>query len=180
MVVYTNNDNGKFSAICFAGKAVNPTWYYLFRSEEAMLAQVAKTVNNRIARAAEVAKYKAPELYKLFLQSKVAIEKSKQKEADKKEKKEANKKARAEAKLRKRYVGSVTIKIRYTDIKKFSIIKVKTLPIDIIVNPSNLKAQIKNIIDDYINEQMDNTLGYSINGNKIMDIRYYLILKILK
>ena len=62
MVVYTNNDNGKFSAICFAGKAVNPTWYYLFRSEEAMLAQVAKTVNNRIARAAEVAKYKAERL----------------------------------------------------------------------------------------------------------------------
>lgn len=62
VVVYTNNDNGKFSAICFAGKAVNPTWYYLFRSEEAMLAQVAKTINNRIARAAEVAKYKAERL----------------------------------------------------------------------------------------------------------------------
>ena len=62
VVVYTNNDNGKFSAICFAGKAVNPTWYYLFRSEEAMLAQVTKTVNNRIARAAEVAKYKAERL----------------------------------------------------------------------------------------------------------------------
>jgi hypothetical protein len=62
VVVYTNNANGKFSAICFAGKAVNPTWYYLFRSEEAMLAQVAKTVNNRIARAAEVAKYKAERL----------------------------------------------------------------------------------------------------------------------
>jgi hypothetical protein len=62
VVVYTNNDNGKFSAICFVGKAVNPTWYYLFRSEEAMLAQVAKTVNNRIARAAEVAKYKAERL----------------------------------------------------------------------------------------------------------------------
>ena len=118
-------------------------------------------------------KYKgSSELYKLFLQSKVATEKIKQRDIERKEKKEANKKARAEAKLRKRYVGSVTIKIRYTDIKKFSIIKVKTLPIDIIVNPSNLKAQIKNIIDDYINEQMDNTLGYSINGNKIMDIRY--------
>jgi len=62
VVVYTNNDNGKFSAICFAGKAVNATWYYLFRSKEAMLAQVAKTVNNRIARAAEVAKYKAERL----------------------------------------------------------------------------------------------------------------------
>jgi hypothetical protein len=62
VVVYTNNDNGKLSAICFAGNAVNPTWYYLFRSEEAMLAQVAKTVNNRIARAAEVAKYKAERL----------------------------------------------------------------------------------------------------------------------
>jgi hypothetical protein len=62
VVVYTNNDNGKFSAICFAGKAVNPTWYYLFRSEEAMLAQVTKTINNRIARAAEVAKYKAERL----------------------------------------------------------------------------------------------------------------------
>jgi hypothetical protein len=121
---------------------------------------------------AEVAKYKAPELYKLALQSKVAIEKSKQKEADKKAKKEATKKARAEAKLRKRYIGSITIKIRYTDIKKFSIIKIKTLPIDIIINPSNLKEHIKNIIDDYISEQMDNTLGYSINGNKIMDIKY--------
>jgi len=62
VVVYTNNTNGKFSAICFAGKAVNPTWYYLFRSEEAMLAQVAKTINNRITRAAEVAKYKAERL----------------------------------------------------------------------------------------------------------------------
>ena len=62
VVVYTNNANGKFSAICFAGKAVNATWYYLFRNEEAMLAQVAKTVNNRIARAAEVAKYKANRL----------------------------------------------------------------------------------------------------------------------
>ena len=63
VVVYTNNGaDGKWSAICFAGKAVNATWYYLFRSEEAMLAQVAKTVNNRIARAAEVAKYKAERL----------------------------------------------------------------------------------------------------------------------
>ena len=62
VVVYTNNANGKFSAICFAGKAVNATWYYLFRSEEAMLAQVAKTINNRITRAAEVAKYKAERL----------------------------------------------------------------------------------------------------------------------
>jgi len=62
VVVYTNNANGKFSAICFAGKAVNPTWYYLFRSEEAMLAQITKTVNNRITRAAEVAKYRAERL----------------------------------------------------------------------------------------------------------------------
>lgn len=63
VVVYTNNGvDGKFSAICFAGKAVNATWYYLFKNEEAMLAQVAKTVNNRITRAAEVAKYKAERL----------------------------------------------------------------------------------------------------------------------
>ena len=63
VVVYTNNGaDGKWSAICFAGKAVNATWYYLFKNEEAMLATVAKTVNNRIARAAEVAKYKAERL----------------------------------------------------------------------------------------------------------------------
>lgn len=63
VVVYTNNGaNNKWSAICFAGKAVNPTWYYLFKNEEAMLAQVARTINNRIARAAEVAKYKAERL----------------------------------------------------------------------------------------------------------------------
>lgn len=63
VVVYTNNGAvGKWSAICFAGKAVNATWYYLFKNEEAMLAQVAQTVNNRIARAATVAKYKAERL----------------------------------------------------------------------------------------------------------------------
>ena len=42
---------------------------------------------------AEVEKYKAPELYKLFLQSKVATEKIKQRDIERKEKKEANKKA---------------------------------------------------------------------------------------
>ena len=63
VVVYTkNSEDGKVSAICFAGKAVNFTWYYLFKNEENMLAQVAKTVNNRITRAAEVAKYKAERL----------------------------------------------------------------------------------------------------------------------
>lgn len=63
VVVYTNNGaNGKWSAICFAGKAINSTWYYLFKNEEAMLTKVAETVNSRIARAATVAKYKAERL----------------------------------------------------------------------------------------------------------------------
>jgi hypothetical protein len=131
---------------------------------------------------AQVEKYKAPELYKLFLQSKVATAKIIQKEADKKAKKEAAKKAReeakaekAEAKLRKRYIGSITLKMRYIGYKdgeKFSLIKTKTLPIDIIVNPSNLKAQIKNIIDDYINEETRGGLNYEINDRIITDIKY--------
>ena len=48
---------------------------------------------------AQIERFKAPELYKLFLQSQVELSKIKQRDIDRKAKKEANKKARAEAKV---------------------------------------------------------------------------------
>jgi hypothetical protein len=62
---------------------------------------------------AQIGRFKAPELYKLFLQSKVEYAKLKQKEADKKAKKEATKKARAD-KINKvnRYVGSIYLNLK--------------------------------------------------------------------
>ena len=106
------------------------------------------------------------ELYKLFLQSKVAIEKSKQKEADKKAKKEATKKARAEAKAEKakakmikRYIGSITTKIRILYKKKllsglpYIENRITTLPIDI--KTTNLKNDLNDIVNVYIQEVED-------------------------
>ena len=63
VVVYTNNGaDNKWSAICFAGKAVNPTWYYRFSSKEKMLETVNNTIAGRKVRQELVAKYKAARL----------------------------------------------------------------------------------------------------------------------
>ena len=101
---------------------------------------------------AQVEKYKAPELYKLFLQSKVATEKIKQRDIDRKAKKEANKKARAEAKLLKkdlkRYIGSITLKLRITYKKKYSNIVFRTIPVDI--KTTNMKEDLNDIVNVYI------------------------------
>jgi hypothetical protein len=104
---------------------------------------------------AQVEKYKAPELYKLFLQSKVATAKIIQKEADKKAKKEAAKKAReekkaekAKAKLRKRYIGSITLKMRITYKKKYSNIVFRTIPVDI--KSTSMKEDLNDIVNQYL------------------------------
>jgi len=63
VVVYTNNAEGnKLSAICFAGKAINATWYYRFPNQERMLQKVKDTVAGRTVRQELVAKYKAARL----------------------------------------------------------------------------------------------------------------------
>lgn len=112
---------------------------------------------------AQVEKYRAPELYKLFLQSKVATAKIIQKEADKKAKKEANKKARAEKKAEKknlkRYIGSITLKIRILYKKKllsglpYIEDKFRTIPIDI--KTTNLKNDLNDIVNEYMQEVED-------------------------
>ena len=66
---------------------------------------------------AQIERFKAPELYKLFLQTKVEQAKLKQKETNKQEKKEATKKARAEKKANKenkvnRYIGSIYLNLK--------------------------------------------------------------------
>jgi hypothetical protein len=101
----------------------------------------------------QIERFKAPELYKLFLQSKVEIEKSKQKEVDKKAKKEANKQARAEkkeekakAKKLKRIIGSITLKLRITYKKKYSNIVFRTIPVDI------KTTDLKNDLDDFVSK----------------------------
>jgi hypothetical protein len=109
---------------------------------------------------AQVEKYKAPELYKLFLQSKVATAKIIQKEADKKAKKEAAKKAReekkaekAKAKLRKRYIGSITLKMRITYKKKYSNIVFRTIPVDI--KSTSMKEDLNDIVNQYLEDVND-------------------------
>ena len=108
----------------------------------------------------QIERFKAPELYKLFLQSKVEIEKSKQKEVDKKAKKEANKQARAEkkeekakAKKLKRIIGSITLKLRITYKKKYSNIVFRTIPVDI--KTTDLKNDLNDIVNQYIIEVED-------------------------
>ena len=112
---------------------------------------------------AQVEKYRAPELYKLFLQSKVATAKIIQKEADKKAKKEANKKARAEKKAEKknlkRYVGSITIKIRILYKKKLlsglPYIEDKFITIPIDIKTTNLKNDLNDIVNERLQEEED-------------------------
>jgi hypothetical protein len=116
---------------------------------------------------AEVAKYKAPELYKLALQSKVEKAKIIQRDIDRKAKKEANKKARAEKKAEmknlKRYIGSI-----YTTL--FVVFKrkpeekrgeqrtayiSKTHIIDVKVNEEELENALLDIINEYIEEVIE-------------------------
>jgi hypothetical protein len=101
---------------------------------------------------AEVAKYRAPELYKLALQSKVATAKIIQRDIDRKEKKEANKKARAEAKILKKnlkhYIGSITLKLQITYKKKYSSIVFRTITVDI--KSTNIKADLNDMVNEYI------------------------------
>ena len=118
---------------------------------------------------AQIERFNAPELYKLFLQSKVEYAKLKQKETNKQEKKEATKKARAEAKQTKqrnknlkinRYIGSV-----YTTL--FVVFKLKagekkgeertahiskTHIVDVKGNDEELENYILDMIEEYIEE----------------------------
>ena len=116
---------------------------------------------------AQIERFKAPELYKLFLQTKVEQAKLKQKETQKQEKKEATKKARAEKKATKkkdlkRYIGSMFLKVKI--LKKQSKNKpnepqyiTKTLIIDIKVD----KEELNDALMDIQNEYIDNILGES-------------------
>jgi len=61
---------------------------------------------------AQIERFKAPELYKLYLQSKVELAKLKQKETNKQEKKQATKKARADNKKPNRYIGSIYLHLK--------------------------------------------------------------------
>jgi hypothetical protein len=101
---------------------------------------------------AEVAKYKAPELYKLALQSKVEKAKIIQRDIDRKAKKEANKKARAEKKEEmkklKRYIGSITLKLRITYKNVYSAIIFRTIPVDI--KSTNMKEDLNDIVNEYL------------------------------
>lgn len=94
----------------------------------------------------EVEKYKAPELYKLFLQSKVATEKIKQRDIERKEKKEANKQARAEKKVN-RYIGSIYLKLKVLKkIETTNDIKyIKSLGISKLLGVSRTDREIVNI-----------------------------------
>jgi hypothetical protein len=108
---------------------------------------------------AEVAKYRAPELYKLALQSKVATAKIIQRDIDRKEKKEANKKARAEAKKLKHYIGSITLylRIKYKKDLKSGEPQIKdvfrTIPVDI--KSTNIKTDLNDMVNEYIIEVED-------------------------
>ena len=114
----------------------------------------------------QIERFKAPELYKLFLQTKVEQAKLKQKEINKQEKKEATKKARAEKKATKkdlkRYIGSMFLKVKI--LKKQNKNKpnepqyiTKTLIVDIKVNQKELNDALMDIQNEYI----DNILGES-------------------
>jgi hypothetical protein len=118
---------------------------------------------------AQIERFKAPELYKLFLQTKVEQAKLKQRETKKQEKKEATKKARAEAKQIKqrknnlkinRYIGSmyitlfVVFKLKPTEKRgeqRTAYIS-KTLIVDVKVNEEELENALLYIIDEYIEE----------------------------
>lgn len=115
---------------------------------------------------AQIERFKAPELYKLFLQSQVELSKIKQRDIDRKAKKEANKKARAEAKQRKkdlkRYIGSMFLKVKI--LKKQNKNKpiepqyiTKTLIVDVKVD----KEELNDALMDIQNEYLDNILGES-------------------
>jgi hypothetical protein len=120
----------------------------------------------------QVEKYRAPELYKLFLQSKVATAKIIQKEADKKAKKEANKKARAEKKAEKknlkRYIGSmfivlyVVFKPKNGKPKEQKYIS-KTLIVDVNVDKEELNNALMDIENEYIKEIEDESDVLSAN-----------------
>lgn len=122
---------------------------------------------------AQIERFKAPELYKLFLQSKVEFAKLKQKEINKQERKEATKKARAverEAKQTKqrnknlkinRYIGSiyttlfVVFKPKPTEKIGEQTYISKTLIVDIKVNKEELENALLDIIYKYIQEIID-------------------------
>lgn len=52
-------DTPCISAICFVGRAINPTWHYRFKNAEQRQAEVTNTFNNVQARADRKAEYKA-------------------------------------------------------------------------------------------------------------------------
>ena len=52
-------DTPCISAICFVGRAINPTWHYRFKNAEQRQAEVTNTFKNVQARADRKAEYKA-------------------------------------------------------------------------------------------------------------------------
>ena len=118
---------------------------------------------------AQVERFKAPELYKLFLQSQVELTKLKQREIDRTAKKEANKKARAEAKERKakakqliinRYIGTMFITLfvvfkpkkgKPSEPKYIS----KTLTVDVKADKEELNSVLMDIENEYIQKVLD-------------------------
>ena len=122
----------------------------------------------------QVERFKAPELYKLFLQSKVEQAKIKQRDIDRKAKKEANKKARADKKANKkqliinRYLGSmfVTLFVVFKPVgKKPSETKyiTKTLIIDIKVDKEELNDALKDIVNEYVQEVFNESPVLSVD-----------------
>ena len=118
---------------------------------------------------AQIERFKAPQLYKLFLQTKVEQARLKQRDIDRNIKKEATKKARAEAKERKakakqliinRYIGSMFITLyvvfkpkkgKPSEPKYIS----KTRIVDIKVDKEELNDALMDIQNEYIQEVID-------------------------
>ena len=57
--IYKREQAGKLSAQCYIGRAVKPTWFYLFRTIEKLDAYIADTIANRKTTMAYKAKIKA-------------------------------------------------------------------------------------------------------------------------
>lgn len=119
---------------------------------------------------AQVERFKAPELYKLFLQSKVEQAKIKQRDIDRKAKKEAKKEAKQRKKqlIINRYLGSmfVTLFVVFKPVgKKPSETKyiTKTRIIDIKVDKEELNDALKDIENEYVQEVFNESPVLSVD-----------------
>jgi hypothetical protein len=119
---------------------------------------------------AQVERFKAPELYKLFLQSKVEQAKIKQRDIDRKAKKEAKKEAKQRKKqlIINRYLGSmfITIFVVFKPVgKKPSETKYisKTRIIDIKVDKEELNEALLDIVNEYVQEVFDESDVLSVD-----------------